>query len=101
MGMLKQLMQQTKQARVIHTYRTVLRFGSSLKTTQEVRTFVEWMKKGALASSTQSMILSTIRSVQPKNKALASVVIKVPTIGFIGFADVLLPLGHVSLLSAS
>ena len=32
---LKQLMDRTKQGRVIHAYRTVLRFGSPLKTTQE------------------------------------------------------------------
>lgn len=76
---LKQLMERTKQGRVIHAYRSVLRFGSPLKTTQEIRAFVEWMDKRGLAASTQSTILSTIRSVQPKNKALASVVIKVPT----------------------
>ena len=75
---LKELMEQTKQGRVIHTYRIVLRFGSPLKTIQEVRVFVEWMDKRRLAASTQSTILSTIRSVQPKYKALASVVIKVP-----------------------
>ena len=76
---LKELMERTKQGRVIHAYRSVLRFGSPLKTIQEVRAFVEWMDKRGLAASTQSTILSTIRSVQPKNKALASVVIKVPT----------------------
>ena len=75
---LKELMERTKQARVIHAYRTVLRFGSPLKTNQDVRSFVEWMDERGLAASTQSTILSTIRSVQPKNKALASVVIKVP-----------------------
>ena len=76
---LKHLMEQTKQGRVIHAYRTVLRFGCPLKTTQDVRSFVGWMDERRLAPSTQSTILSTIRSVQPKNKALASVVIKVPT----------------------
>ena len=76
---LRQLMEKKNQARVTHTYRTVLKFGCSIKTTQEVRTFVEWMQQRGLASSTQSTILSTIRSVQPKNKALSSVVIKVPT----------------------
>ena len=75
---LKQLMEQTKQARVIHAYRTVLRFGCSIKSKQDVDSFVEWMDKRGFAASTQSTILSTIRSVQPKNKALASVVIKVP-----------------------
>ena len=76
---LKELMERTKQARVIHAYRTVLRFGSPLKSNQDVRSFVEWMEERGLAASTQSTILSTIRSVQPKNKAFASVVIKVPT----------------------
>ena len=76
---LKGLMERTKQGRVIHAYRTVLKYGSPLKTTQDVRTFVDWMDERGLAPSTQSTILSTIRSVQPKNKALASVVIKVPT----------------------
>ena len=45
---LRQLMEQTKQGRVVHAYRTVLRFGSSLKTIQDVRTFVEWMDKRGL-----------------------------------------------------
>ena len=40
---------------------------------------MEWMSSEGLAASTQATILSTIRSVQPKNKALGSVVIKVPT----------------------
>jgi len=46
---LKQLMEQTKQARVTHAYRTVLRFGSPLKTNQDVRRFVEWIDKRGLA----------------------------------------------------
>jgi integrase len=75
---LRQLVEKTKQARVIHAYRTVVRFGSPLKTTHEVRTFVEWMQKEGLAPSTQSTILSTIRSVQPKNTALQKVQVKVP-----------------------
>ena len=75
---LKELTERTKQGRVIDAYRAVLRYGSPLKTIQDVRTFVEWMDERGLAASTQSTILSTIRSVQPKNKALASVVIKVP-----------------------
>jgi integrase len=75
---LKQLMEQTKQARVIHAYRTVLKFGCSIKTKQDVDSFVEWMDKRGLAASTQSTILSTIRSVQPKNKALHKVHVKVP-----------------------
>ena len=49
---LKELMERTKQARVIHAYRTVLRFGSPLKTNQDVRSFVEWMDKRGLAPST-------------------------------------------------
>ena len=76
---LRQLMEKKNHARVTHIYRPVLKFGCSIKTMQEVRTFVKWIEQRGLAASTQSTILSTIRSVQPKNKALASVVIKVPT----------------------
>ena len=76
---LRQLMAKKNQARVTHAYRTVLRFGCSIKSKQDVDSFVEWMEQRGLAASTQSTLLSTIRSVQPKNKALASVVIKVPT----------------------
>jgi integrase len=75
---LRQLVEKTKQARVLHAYRTVLRFGFPLKTIHEVRNFVEWMQKEGLAPSTQSTILSTIRSVQPKNTALQKVQVKVP-----------------------
>ena len=75
---LRELMEKTKQARVIHAYRTVLRFGSPLKSTQDVQTFVAWMNQRGLAASTQSTILSTIRSVQPQSKALQQIQIKVP-----------------------
>jgi hypothetical protein len=75
---LRELMDKTKQARVIHAYRTILRFGSPLKSTQDVQTFVAWMNQRGLAPSTQSTILSTIRSVQPQSKALQQIQIKVP-----------------------
>ena len=54
---LKELMERTKQARVIHTYRTVLRFGFPLETNQDARSFVEWMDERGLAPSTQATIL--------------------------------------------
>jgi len=43
-----------------------------------VREFLRWMEAEGLAASTRSTILSTIRTVQPANKALASVQIRVP-----------------------
>ena len=42
---LKGLMERSKQGRVIHAYRSVLRYGSPLKTNKDVRSFVEWMEE--------------------------------------------------------
>ncbi len=76
---LRVLMEEKRQGRTTHAYRLVRRYGDSIRTQAEVEAFVEWMGSEGLAASTQATILSTVRSVQPKNKALASVVIKVPT----------------------
>ena len=75
---LKHLMESKRQARVTHAYRTVQRFGCSIRTRTEAEGFVLWMTQQNLAASTQSTILSTIRSVQPRNKALQAVRVKVP-----------------------
>ena len=75
---LAQLSEEKKQARVTHAYRVVKRFGLPIRTRAEVDRFLVWMKNEGLAVSTQSTILSTIRSVQPGNKALRLVQVKVP-----------------------
>ncbi len=49
-----------------------------IRTKSEVDRFLEWMNAEDLAPSTQSTILSTIRSVQPGNQALRLVQVKVP-----------------------
>ena len=67
---LRSLAEEKKQARVSHAYRVVKRFGLPIRTKAEVDRFLAWMKEEGLAASTQSTILSTIRSVQPGNKAL-------------------------------
>ncbi|WP_137024966.1 hypothetical protein [Synechococcus sp. UW179A] len=69
--------QEKRQARVTHAYRVVQRFGLPIRTKAEVDRFLEWMNAEGLAASTQSTILSTIRSVQPGNKALRLVQVKV------------------------
>ena len=76
---LKHLMESKRQARVTHAYRTVQRYGRSIRTKTEAEGFIQWMTQQNLAASTQSTILSTIRSVQPRNKALQAVRVKVPT----------------------
>ena len=75
---LRRLSEEKKQARVTHAYRVVKRFGLPIRTRAEVDRFLAWMKAEGLAASTQSTILSTIRSVQPGNKALRLVQVKVP-----------------------
>ena len=75
---LAQLSEEKKQARVTHAYRLVKRFGLPIRTRAEVDRFLVWMKNEGLAASTQSTILSTIRSVQPGNKALRLDQVKVP-----------------------
>ena len=75
---LEELMLRKRQGRTTHAYRVFKRYGRGLRTEGEVREFVRWMEAEGLAPATRSTILSTIRSVQPSNKALASVQIKVP-----------------------
>ena len=75
---LKHLMEAKRQARVTHAYRTVQRYGRSIRTRTEAEGFVVWMTQQNLAASAQSTIVSTIRSVQPRNKALQAVRVKVP-----------------------
>ncbi len=75
---LEELMLKKRQGRTTHAYRVVKRYGGGIRTPAEVECFVRWMEAEGLAASTRSTILSTIRSVQPANKALASAVIKVP-----------------------
>ena len=67
---LAQLSEEKKQARVTHAYRVVKRVGLAIRRRAEFDRFLAWIKAEGLAASTQSTILSTIRSVQPGNKAL-------------------------------
>ena len=75
---LRALALEKRQARVTHAFRVVKRFGLPIRTRAEVDRFLAWMKAEGLAASTQSTILSTIRSVQPGNKALRLLQVKVP-----------------------
>jgi len=75
---LEELMLRKRQGRTTHAYRVLKRYGGALRSEGEVREFLRWMEAEGLAASTRSTILSTIRSVQPANKALASVQIRVP-----------------------
>lgn len=75
---LEHLMLRKRQGRTTHAYRLVKRYGGALRSKAEVAAFLKWMEAEGLAASTRSSIVSTIRSVQPGNKALAAVHIKVP-----------------------
>ena len=75
---LRAFSEERRQARVTHAYRVVKRFGLPIRTRVEVDCFLVWMKVEGLATSTQSTILSTIKSVQPGNKALRLVQLQVP-----------------------
>ena len=76
---LQALMESKRQGRCTHAYRVLRRYGRPLRTEEEVRAFLRWMEAEGLATSTRSTILSTIRSVQPGNQALAAVRVKVPS----------------------
>jgi len=75
---MEDLMLRKRQGRTTHAYRVLKRYGGALRSEGEVREFLRWMEAEGLAVSTRSTILSTIRSVQPANQALASVQIRVP-----------------------
>jgi len=62
---------------VSHAYQ-VVKFGLPIRTRAEVDRSLGWMKAAGLAASTQSTILSTIRSVQPRNEPLLWAQLKVP-----------------------
>ena len=74
---LRSLAEEKKQARVTHAFRVVKRFSLPIRTRAEVDRFLAWMNSEGLAASTQSTILSTIRSVQPRNEPLRLVQLKV------------------------
>ena len=75
---LEELMSRKRQGRTTHAYRVLRRYGGALRSEAEVREFLRWMEAEGLAASTRSTVLSTIRSVQPANRALSAVRIKVP-----------------------
>ncbi len=75
---LEELMLRKRQGRTTHAYRVLRRYGGALRSKGEVSAFLRWMEEEGLAASTRCSILSTIRTVQPANKALAAAVIKVP-----------------------
>ena len=75
---LRSLAEEKRQARVTHAYRVVKWFGLSIRTKSEVDRFLAWIKAEGLAPSTESTILSTIRSMQPGNEPLRVVQLKVP-----------------------
>ena len=75
---LEDLMLRKRQGRTTHAYRVLRRYGGALRSEGEGSAFLRWMEAEGLAASTRSSIVSTIRTVQPSNGALASVVIKVP-----------------------
>ena len=68
---LRVLMEEKRQGRTTHAYRLVRRYGEPIRTQAEA--FVEWVSSEGIAASTQATILCTIRSIQPQNKALISV----------------------------
>jgi len=76
---LEALMERKRQGRVTHAYRVLKRYGTPLRSEEEVREFLEWMESEGLAASTRSTIVSTIRSVQPTSQAWATVRVKVPS----------------------
>ena len=76
---LEALMESKRQGRVTHAYRVFRRYGGGLRCAEEVSGFLRWMEAEGLAASTRLSVLSTIRSVQPGNQALAAAVIKVPS----------------------
>ena len=53
-----------------------------IRTRAEVDRFLAWMKAEGLSASTQSSIISTIRSVQPGNEPLRLIQVKVPAIQY-------------------
>jgi len=76
---MEDLMERKRQGRCTHAYRVLKRYGGPLRTETEVSAFLRWMEGEGLAASTRASILSTIRSVQPSNRALAAALVKVPS----------------------
>ena len=75
---LRSFAEEKKQARVTHAYGVVQRFGLPITTRAKVDHILVWMNAMGVAASTRSTDLRTIRSVQPGNKALQLIQVKMP-----------------------
>ncbi|WP_236069781.1 site-specific integrase [Prochlorococcus marinus] len=68
--------ERSRQAVVIHAHRTLLRFGSPLRTAAEVEVFAEWMRAEGLSVRTIVGVLDHCRSCSGSQKHLFEAVLK-------------------------
>jgi integrase len=69
---LHQLAISNRQGRTIHAYRTLLKYGKTLRNRQDVDAFIVWMQQQGLANRTIVGILTEFRRVLPECKQLFS-----------------------------
>ena len=65
-----------RQGRTIHAYRTLLKYGKTLRNRQDVDAFILWMQQQGLANRTIVGILTEFRRVLPACKTLFSCSLK-------------------------
>ena len=68
--------ERSRQAVVIHAYRTLLRFGAPLRTAAEVQEFADWMRDEGLSVRTIAGVLAHCRSCSGSQKHLFEAVLK-------------------------
>jgi integrase len=67
---LKQLAETNRQGRTIHAYRTIQRYGRTIRDRSDVEEFVGWMQQQGLKNRTIVGILTECRRVLPKCRSL-------------------------------
>ena len=75
---LQRLAESTRQGRTIHAYRTLKKYGKTIRTKDDTRDFVIWMQNQGLQNRTIAGILCECRRVLPESKSLFSYQLKIP-----------------------
>ena len=75
---LKTLADTNHQGRTIHAYRTLQKYGKTIRTKVDTHSFVLWMQAQGLQNRTITGILCEFRRVLPQSKSLFTYQLKIP-----------------------
>ncbi len=75
---LKTLAESSHQGRTIHAYRTLKKYGKTIRTKEDTHSFVLWSQGQGLQNRTITGILCEFRRVLPQSKSLFTYQLKIP-----------------------